>query len=67
MARGRQLSESVQELIRWRWSQRPTIKSLAEEYKVSRSCISDILNPKLRNRRRRKYHDGKKEEYQGLA
>lgn len=65
MARTRQLPESVQELIRWRWSQRPTLKSLADEYKVSQSCISDILNPNLRKRRKRKYQDGKREEYQG--
>jgi predicted transcriptional regulator len=62
MARTRQLPEFIQELIRWRWSQKPTLKSLADEYGVSQSCISDILNPKLRLRRRRKYHDDKRPE-----
>ncbi len=57
MARTRQLPDFTQELIRWRWESRPTIKSLAAEYHVSISCISDILNPELRNRRRRKYKE----------
>jgi hypothetical protein len=62
MARTRQLPEFTQELIRWRWNIRPTIKSLAAEYKVSISCISDILNPELRKRRRKKYREGRKVE-----
>jgi hypothetical protein len=65
MARKRVLPESVQELIRWRWAQRPTIKSLSDEYGVSKSCIADILNPKLRLRRKRKYQNQKKGEYEG--
>lgn len=64
MARTRQLPEFTQELIRWRWNIRPTIKSLAAEYHVSISCISDILNPELRKRRRKK---PKKAEYEGPA
>lgn len=57
MARGRALPDFTQELIRWRWDQRPTLKSLADEYQVSQSCISDILNPELRKRRSKKYKD----------
>jgi hypothetical protein len=62
MPRPRILSPFVQELIRWRWESRPTIKSLAAEYGVSHSNISDIINPELRKRRSKKYKEGKKVE-----
>lgn len=64
MARNRQLSDFTEELIRWRWSQRPTLQSLADEYHVSVSAIKDAINPKLRKRGRRKQ---KKSEYEGPA
>lgn len=66
MARTRQLPEYTQELIRWRWSQKPTLKSLADEYGVSQSCISDILNPKLRERRRKEYRKGRKSDQEAV-
>lgn len=64
MARGRALPESVQELIRWRWSQRPTLKSLAAEYHVSQSCIKDALTPHLRQRYKRRKEKCTKEDVQ---
>lgn len=65
MANKQKIPEGQQELIRWRWSNRPTIKSLATEYGVSTSCIADILEPKLRNRRKKKYAESKKLEKEG--
>ena len=62
MANTQKIPEGQQELIRWRWKTRPTIKSLAAEYQVSVSCIADILEPGLRDRRRKKYSEGKKVE-----
>jgi hypothetical protein len=64
MARTRQLPDFTEELIRWRWSHRPTLKSLADEYHVSVSAIKDAINPKLRKRGRKK---PKKVEYEGPA
>jgi len=62
MARTRQLSPFTEELIRWRWSTRPTLQSLADEYRVSVAAIKDAINPKLRKRGRRK---PMKREYEG--
>jgi hypothetical protein len=63
MARTRQLPDFTEELIRWRWSQRPTHQSLADEYHVSVAAIKDAINPKLRKRGRKP----KKAEYEGPA